>query len=70
MKILIINCGSSSLKFRLFYVTENVTDQTNFENLADGIIDKIGMRGIIKFTTSNGSTSSETSEVKDHGEAV
>ncbi len=70
MKILIINCGSSSLKFRLFYVNGNEKDQTDFEILADGIFDKIGMRGNIKFRTSNGQANSETVEVKDHGEAV
>jgi acetate kinase len=70
MKILIINCGSSSLKFRLLYVNENETDQTDFESLADGIIDKIGMRGTTKFQTNDGQTCSETSDVKDHGEAV
>jgi acetate kinase len=70
MKILIINCGSSSLKFRLFYVSGNGTEPTDYKNMADGIIDRIGMRGNIRFRTNNGQTYTESVEVKDHGEAA
>ena len=36
MKILVLNCGSSSVKYKLF-------DMTSKEVLAEGVIEKIGL---------------------------
>ena len=38
MKVLVLNCGSSSIKYQLF-------DMTNTSVLAKGLVDKIGMNG-------------------------
>ena len=38
MKVLVLNCGSSSIKYQLF-------DMTNTSVLAKGLVDKIGMHG-------------------------
>ncbi len=38
MKILVLNCGSSSIKFELF----NMTDESI---LSKGIVEKVGMKG-------------------------
>ena len=67
MNTLIVNCGSSNLKFRLFQVHISYTDQPDFESLADGIIERIGMQGAIKFTFNNGESISETVQVEDRG---
>ena len=38
MKILVLNCGSSSIKYKLF-------DMTTKEVIAQGVIEKIGLKG-------------------------
>lgn len=48
MKILVLNCGSSSIKYKLF-------DMTTKEILAQGGIEKIGLVGsFLKLTLPNG----------------
>ena len=44
MKILVLNCGSSSIKYKLF-------DMTTKEVIAQGGIEKIGLKGSCPFTT-------------------
>ena len=45
MKILVLNCGSSSIKYKLF-------DMTSKEVIAQGGIEKIGLKGsFLKLTT-------------------
>jgi acetate kinase len=48
MHILTINCGSSSLKFRLFDVALRPTPGNPLEVLADGQIDRIGEEGTFR----------------------
>ena len=46
MKILVLNCGSSSIKYKLF-------DMTTKEVIAQGGIEKIGLKGsFLKLTPS------------------
>ena len=40
MKVLVINCGSSSLKYQLM-------DMTNEDVLAKGLVERIGIEGSI-----------------------
>ena len=48
MKILVLNCGSSSIKYKLF-------DMTTKEVIAQGGIEKIGLKGsFLKLTLPNG----------------
>ncbi|MGL4292992.1 MAG: acetate kinase [Bacteroidales bacterium] len=48
MKILVLNCGSSSLKYKLL-------DMVNQDELAQGAVEKIGLEGaFLKFTKPNG----------------
>jgi len=49
-KILVINCGSSSLKYQLFLMPEGL-------NLVKGIVEKIGLKdSFIKQETKDGKT--------------
>lgn len=43
MKILVINCGSSSLKYKLFYIKDY--ENKEYTVLAKGLVDKIGLPG-------------------------
>jgi len=66
MKILVINCGSSTLKFELFAL-ETGGSSVNEQRLAGGIVDKIGGRADIKFRAKQ--ELRETKTVPDHGQA-
>ncbi len=60
MKILVLNCGSSSIKYQLFEMkTKKV--------LAKGLIEKIGMKGsFLKFSTPEGDKVKLEGEILDH----
>jgi acetate kinase len=48
MKIIVLNCGSSSIKYQLF-------EMPSQEVLAKGLVDKIGLKGsLIKHKRSDG----------------
>ena len=64
MKILVLNCGSSSVKYKLFDM------QTN-EVLGLGVVEKIGMKGsFLKHTRKNGSQVLLEGEVLEHQVAI
>jgi acetate kinase len=64
MRVLAINCGSSSLKFKLIDVGERGT-----ETLATGLVDRIGGESALEFRAGD-ETQNETTTVTDHGESV
>jgi acetate kinase len=64
MKVLAINCGSSTLKFKLIDVGERGS-----EALASGLVDPIGDASALEFHAGD-ETWSETATVADHGEGV
>ena len=60
MKIIVINCGSSSIKYQLF-------DITNKSVLARGLVDKIGLHGsYINHERGDGDTVKLDGEIIDH----
>ena len=60
MKILVLNCGSSSIKYKLF-------DMTTKEVLAQGGIEKIGLKGsFLKLTTPDGQKVVINKDVPEH----
>jgi len=69
MKALVINCGSSTLKFELFEIGASVLPSGQERRLARGIVDKIGGRAGIAFSVEQGNGLQETRDVADHGEA-
>ncbi|NPA68776.1 MAG: acetate kinase [Chlorobi bacterium] len=64
MKILVLNCGSSSIKFELFNMeTETV--------LSKGVVEKVGMKGsFLKLEKQDGSKVKFTGDVLDHKTGV
>lgn len=63
-KLLVINSGSSSLKFKLLVMPEE-------KELADGIVDRIGISGSkIKIEYGDGQKYENQEEIKDHKVAV
>ncbi|MDD4630859.1 MAG: acetate kinase [Proteiniphilum sp.] len=60
MKILVLNCGSSSIKYKLF-------EMESKEVVAQGGIEKIGMKGsFLKFTLSDGQKVMLEGEILEH----
>ena len=63
MKIMSINCGSSSLKFSLF-------DMMNNSVIASGLFERIGIEGSLYTIKYNGEKVSEVVEMTTHTDAV
>ena len=70
MKVIAINCGSATLKFALIELEDGNPAPGHERQLASGIIDRIGSRGSIVFTSSDGDRVREEVTTRDHGEAV
>ncbi len=61
-KILTLNCGSSSIKYRLF--------DKNFDTIITGLIEKIGEKGTELVHTKGENTLKKEVDVKDHRQAI
>ena len=60
MKVLVLNCGSSSIKYKLF-------DMTSGEVMAQGGIEKIGLKGsFLKLTLPNGEKKVLEKDIPEH----
>ncbi len=60
MKILVLNCGSSSIKYQLFNMTEKLV-------MAKGVLEKIGLTGsFMKHTKESGDKVKFEGEILDH----
>lgn len=71
MKVLVLNCGSSSVKFRLIETTKRrIKDNEDIE-LGRGMIEKIGLPGAeVHFYGKNGKYYHEVAEILDHRQAL
>jgi len=70
MKILVFNCGSSTLKFQLFE-TPTISSLTGDDiKLARGIIERIGAAAHLRFEAAGFPKKEESAAVRDHAEAV
>src|SRR5947209_8021458 len=70
MRILVFNCGSSSLKFELIEIGQSSADQNNAPRLARGIFEEIGSRSIVKTTDRDGHTVERSEAIPDHRAAA
>ncbi|MBE6445601.1 MAG: acetate kinase [Alphaproteobacteria bacterium] len=66
MKILVLNSGSSSLKYQLFNVENN-----NYDVIAKGLAERIGIKGsMVSIKYSNGEKRSVAIDLPSHNEAL
>lgn len=64
MKVLVLNCGSSSIKYQLFELPSQ-------EVLAKGLVDKIGLKGsLIKHSRNDGTEVKLEGEILDHEQGI
>jgi acetate kinase len=66
--VLVLNCGSSSLKFKLIAIGRRATDRNR--RLARGAIERIGGQATVAFDAEGRSTCRETAYVPDHPAGV
>lgn len=69
MNILVLNAGSSSLKFQLIATDEERIASNTDERLARGSVDRIGSQAIVKFQAGERETSTAY-PIRDHRAAV
>ncbi len=69
MKVLAVNCGSSTLKFELIEVEADAGPGQQ-RRLARGIVDRIGGRGSIEFAVEGAEPVRRRAAVADHGAAT
>jgi len=65
VRILTINCGSSTLKFELFEAADD-----GERSVARGVVDRIGRRGSVEFISERGERTLQSSAAADYGEAT
>ena len=71
MKVLVLNCGSSTVKFQLIETDLDLIHKNEDKFLAKGIVEKIGTtEAIISYQHGNGKAAVSVEEVLDHKTAV
>ncbi len=70
MKILVLNCGSSSLKFQLVETDAAAEAAGTDRTLAKGLIENIGSTAVLKYERPGAKPVKETAEILEHKIAV
>ncbi|MEO9114586.1 MAG: acetate kinase, partial [Gemmatimonadaceae bacterium] len=70
MKILVLNVGSSSLKFQLIDTDQTAIDSNSDKRLARGQIERIGGEAILTLEAGSAEPSHRTAHIRNHAEAV
>lgn len=66
MKILVINCGSSTIKFQVVAMAGTGTDLWQQHKLAHGLIDRLGEDATCTFSAVSGATLREQAPIRNH----
>lgn len=70
MNVLVLNCGSSSLKFQLIETDAERIDADGDRKLARGIVERIGSQGVITWQAEGGRKQRHAEAVRDHRVAI
>lgn len=70
MKILVLNVGSSSLKFQLIDTDQSAIDGNSDRRLASGQIERIGGEAILTLGVASATLSHTTAQIRNHRDAV
>jgi acetate kinase len=69
MKVLALNCGSSTLKFKVFESHDDISPGKE-SRMAHGVVERIGGYGTHRFIVGNGECLQEPKIIPDHAEAT
>src|SRR5215472_2215282 len=70
MRILVFNCGSSSLKFELIEIQEPSRQPASHRRLARGIFEEIGRQASFKMNDESGRQRERSEPISDHKSAA
>ncbi|KAB8029712.1 acetate/propionate family kinase [Fluviispira multicolorata] len=70
MNILVINSGSSSLKFQIIETDQALIDVSQDKVKVKGLIDRIGTQSVAKISVTNGIEIKEAIAIRDHSAAL
>ena len=70
MNILVINSGSSSLKFQIIETDQSHIDSSTDKIKVKGLIDRIGTQALAKISVPNGIEIKESVAIRDHSAAL
>jgi len=70
MNILVLNCGSSSLKFQIIETDLSMIETSSDKQLARGLVERIGSHSLLTFHTAEGGKVKRAQPLRDHREAV
>src|SRR5919106_1459172 len=70
MKILVLNSGSSTLKFQLIEIPSTSGSPAKERKLARGIVDSIGGASSLRFEAAGAAPREESAPIRDHHEAA
>jgi acetate kinase len=70
MNVLVVNSGSSSLKFQLIETSLEHIAQDRDKRLARGTVERIGSLALLDFRVEGGATLKESAPIRDHKQAI
>ena len=70
MNVLVLNCGSSSVRFQLVWTDPASAASGTDKALARGLVENIGGAALLKYDTADGRTLRESAEILEHKIAV
>ncbi len=70
MNILVLNCGSSSVKFQIIETDLELIKQNNDKRLARGVIERIGSQALITLQPEGGKQIKKARPLRDHRDAI
>jgi acetate kinase len=70
MKVLVLNCGSSSVKFKLIETDEALASRDEDRTLASGVVESIGGPALMRYEAVGQAPVRETAEILEHKVAV
>ncbi len=70
MNVLVLNCGSSSLKFQIFETSLEAIENNSSQCLLKGLIERIGSQALLTFEVPGQNKIRQSQPIKNHRQAI
>ena len=70
MNVLVLNCGSSSLKFQIIEVRSDTVGGEEQRTLTRGLVERIGGQALLTLKVAKGPTTKLAEPLRDHRAAI